>query len=75
MAKSTQITLVVHDGVCSDDITRAASIQVEGPNGSFDWMGGEQEMRATMAFLHLLRQVDHRVAGSLSTHTPERVAP
>lgn len=62
----------VHESYCSDGTTRAATLQVDGPDGAFTWCGGEGDIDGIVRFLDHLRLTDHRVAARLSVRT---VAP
>lgn len=64
---STKITLEVHEGTCSDGTTRAATLHVEGPDGSFDWCGGEPAIRSLQDFLANLRLTDYRIAQAMGS--------
>lgn len=66
MTAQTTVTYEALTGLCGDGTTPAAKLTVEGPDGSFDWVGGAPALEGLFDFLGSLRQVDHRVARVLS---------
>lgn len=61
----------VHDSFCSDGTTRAATLKVTGPDGEFDWCGGQPDLDNVVRFLTHLRLTDHRVAARLTVRRAE----
>ena len=66
---TTTATLIPLSGFCSDGKTKACKIEVEGPDGSFTWCGGEDQLRSLHEFLGSLRQVDRKILNSLALRT------
>jgi hypothetical protein len=64
----TTVRLEVREGKCADGVTQAAIVDVQGPNGSFTWCGGQPALESLMDFLTNLRISDHQVAKRITLH-------
>lgn len=65
MARTT-CKLHTLQGLCSDGVTQAAKLEVEGPNGAFTWVGGTDQVASLFDFLGNLRQVDPKIMDRLA---------